>query len=124
MITRKDFIEKLSEWLTDETCEKLAFEAEQRFTEDRYTRVYLSQRGHNLEESGHRDAKNKGAWIAAQADKKGQLKKPHGNARLYRIHAKARRQSETNHAYKRELPCIALAKCRITGMGNHAAGLE
>ena len=40
MITRKDFIEKLSEWLTDETCEKLAFEAEQRFTEDRYTSVY------------------------------------------------------------------------------------
>ena len=40
MITRKDFIKKLSEWLTDETCEKLAFEAEQRFTEDRYTSVY------------------------------------------------------------------------------------
>ena len=40
MITRKDFIEKLSEWLSDETCEKLAFEAEQRFTEDRYTSVY------------------------------------------------------------------------------------
>ena len=40
MITRKDFIEKLSEWLTDETCERLAFEAEQRFTEDRYTSVY------------------------------------------------------------------------------------
>ena len=40
MITRKDFIEKLSEWLTDETCKKLAFEAEQRFAEDRYTSVY------------------------------------------------------------------------------------
>ena len=40
MITRKDFIKKLSEWLTDETCEKLAFEAEQRFAEDRYTSVY------------------------------------------------------------------------------------
>lgn len=40
MITRKDFIEKLSEWLTDETCKKLAFEAERRFTEDRYTSVY------------------------------------------------------------------------------------
>ena len=40
MVTRKDFIEKLSEWLSDETCEKLAFEAEQRFTEDRYTSVY------------------------------------------------------------------------------------
>ena len=40
MITRKDFIKKLSEWLTDETCEKLAFEAEQRFAEDRYASVY------------------------------------------------------------------------------------
>ena len=40
MVTKEMFIEKLSEWLTDETCEKLAFEAEQRFTEDRYTSVY------------------------------------------------------------------------------------
>ena len=40
MITKEMFTEKLSEWLSDETCEKLAFEAEQRFTEDRYTSVY------------------------------------------------------------------------------------
>jgi hypothetical protein len=40
MVTKEMFIEKLSEWLTNETCEKLSFEAEQRFTEDRYTSVY------------------------------------------------------------------------------------
>ena len=40
MVTKEMFIEKLSEWLMDETCEKLAFEAEQRFAEYRYTSVY------------------------------------------------------------------------------------
>ena len=40
MVTKEMFIEKLSEWLMDETCEKLAFEAEQRFAEDRYASVY------------------------------------------------------------------------------------
>lgn len=33
MITRYDFIMKLRQWLTEETCEKLAFEAEMDFAE-------------------------------------------------------------------------------------------
>ena len=40
MITRKDFIEKLSEWLSYETCDALAFEAEQRFAETDDMSVY------------------------------------------------------------------------------------
>ena len=40
MITREDFKVKLREWLSEETCEKLAFEAEQRFTEDGFESVY------------------------------------------------------------------------------------
>ena len=40
MITREDFKAKLREWLSEETCERLAYEAEQRFAEDRYTSVY------------------------------------------------------------------------------------
>ena len=38
--TRKDFIEKLSEWLSYETCDALAFEAEQRFAETDDMSVY------------------------------------------------------------------------------------
>jgi hypothetical protein len=40
MITREDFKAKLMEWLSEETCEKLAYEAEQRFTEDGFESVY------------------------------------------------------------------------------------
>ena len=40
MIARKDFIEKLSEWLSYETCDALAFEAEQRFAETDDMSVY------------------------------------------------------------------------------------
>ena len=40
MITRKDFIKKLSEWLSYETCDALAFEAEQRFAETDDMSVY------------------------------------------------------------------------------------
>lgn len=40
MITREDFVEKLSTWLSKETCEALAHEAEQRFVEDGFESVY------------------------------------------------------------------------------------
>lgn len=40
MVTRSDFIEKLSEWLSYETCDALAFEAEQRFAETDDMSVY------------------------------------------------------------------------------------
>ena len=40
MITREDFKAKLREWLSEETCEKLAYEAEQRFAETDDMSVY------------------------------------------------------------------------------------
>ena len=40
MVTREVFIEKLSAWLSKETCEKLAYEAEQRFAETDDMSVY------------------------------------------------------------------------------------
>lgn len=40
MITREDFKVKLREWLSEETCEKLAYEAEQRFAETEDMSVY------------------------------------------------------------------------------------
>ena len=40
MSTREDFIEKLSEWLSEKTCEALAHEAEQRFAETEEMSVY------------------------------------------------------------------------------------
>lgn len=40
MITREDFVEKLSTWLSKETCEALAHEAEQRFAETDDMSVY------------------------------------------------------------------------------------
>lgn len=40
MITREDFVEKLSTWLSKETCEALAHEAEQRFAETEEMSVY------------------------------------------------------------------------------------
>ena len=40
MITREDFKAKLREWLSEETCERLAYEAEQRFAETEDMSVY------------------------------------------------------------------------------------
>jgi len=40
MITREDFKVKLREWLSEETCERLAYEAEQRFAETDDMSVY------------------------------------------------------------------------------------
>ena len=40
MITREDFKVKLRNWLSEETCEKLAYEAEQRFAETEDMSVY------------------------------------------------------------------------------------
>ena len=40
MITREDFKVKLREWLSEETCERLAYEAEQRFAETEDMSVY------------------------------------------------------------------------------------
>lgn len=40
MLTRQDFTEKLSDWLSEKTCEALAYEAEQRFAETDDMSVY------------------------------------------------------------------------------------
>ena len=40
MITREMFVEKLSDWLSEKTCEALAHEAEQRFAETEDMSVY------------------------------------------------------------------------------------
>lgn len=65
MITRGDFKVKLRDWLSEETCEKLAFEAEMDFAEDGSLSCYeqmLCLIGSGTEEEFRDDLEDWGIW--------------------------------------------------------------